>query len=71
MGKLGTASVDLSKLSDVVKNDLFKKTEYDELVKNVNNNKTTDTTNLIKKTDYDTKINQFVINLLHIKHKTY
>ena len=59
MGKLGTASVDLSKLSDVVKNDLFKKTEYDELVKNVNNNKTTDTTNLIKKTDYDTKINQF------------
>ena len=59
MGKLGTASVDLSKLSDVVKNDLFKKTEYDELVKNVNNDKTTDTTNLIKKTDYDTKINQF------------
>ena len=59
MGKLGTASVDLSKLSDVVKNDVFKKTEYDELVKNVNNNKTTDTTNLIKKTDYDTKINQF------------
>ena len=59
MGKLGTASVDLSKLSDVVKNDLFKKTEYDELVKIVNNDKTTDTTNLIKKTDYDTKINQF------------
>ena len=59
MGKLGTASVDLSKLSDVVKNDLFKKTEYDELVKNINNDKTTDTTNLIKKTDYDTKINQF------------
>ena len=59
IGKLETASVDLSKLSDVVKNDIFKKTEYDELVKNVNNNKTTDTTNLIKKTDYDTKINQF------------
>ena len=28
--------VDLSKLSDVVKNDVVKKTEYDELVAKVN-----------------------------------
>ena len=34
--------VDLSKLSDVVKNNLFKKTEYNELVTKVDN---TDTTN--------------------------
>ena len=36
--------VDLSKLSDVVK-DNVKKTEYNELVKNVNNISTTDTSN--------------------------
>ena len=29
--------VDLSKLSDVVKNDVVKKTEYDKLVEKVNN----------------------------------
>ena len=29
--------VDLSKLSDVVKNDVVKKTEYDKLVGKVNN----------------------------------
>ena len=31
--KLETTPVDLSKLSDVVNNDVVKKTEYDELVK--------------------------------------
>ena len=39
--------VDLSKLSDVVKNDVVKKTKYDELVKKVNNINTTDTSNLV------------------------
>ena len=67
--------VDLSKLSDVVKNDVVKKTEYDKLVTKVNNidtsrlflkpkydtdkseleNKTPDTSCLVKKTDYDAK----------------
>ena len=31
--KLVTVHVDLSKLSDVIKNDIVKKTEYDDLVK--------------------------------------
>ena len=33
IGKLKTAPVDLNKLSDIVKNEAVKKTEYDELVK--------------------------------------
>ena len=30
------ASVNLSKLNDKIKNDVVKKTEYDELVENIN-----------------------------------
>ena len=41
--KLALAPVNLSKLSDGIKNDVVKKSEYDELVKKVNNIKTTDT----------------------------
>ena len=47
-GKLETTPVDLSKLSNVVKNDVVKKTEYDELVKKVDNIDTTNTF-LVKK----------------------
>ena len=39
--KLKTVAVDLAKLSNVVKNDVFKKTEYDKLVGKVNNIETT------------------------------
>ena len=56
--KLETTSVDLSKLSNVVKNDVVKKTKYDELTKKVTNINTTDTSNLAKKTDFNTKINE-------------
>ena len=49
--KLTPVLVDLSKLSDVVKNDIVKKTEYDKLVVNVNN---IDTTRFVLKTTYDT-----------------
>ena len=35
--KLAPVPVDLSKLSDVVKNDVVKKTVYDKLVAKVNN----------------------------------
>ena len=56
IAKLETTLVDLSKLSNVVKNDIFKKTEHDELVKKVNAIKTTDTSKLVQKTDYNTKI---------------
>ena len=46
IGKLETTTVDLSKLSDVVKNEIVKKTAYDKLNKNVNAIQTTDTNNL-------------------------
>ena len=41
----------LAKLSNVVKNDVVKKTECDKLVAKVNNN---DTTGFVVKTTYDT-----------------
>ena len=44
--KLKTVPVDLSKLSNVVKNDVVKKTEYNKLVTKVDN---IDTTNFVKK----------------------
>ena len=47
--KLETNPVDLSKLSDAVKNEFIKKTVYDELVKKVNAIQTTDISNLFKK----------------------
>ena len=43
--------VDLSKLSGVVKNDVFKKAVYDKLVKKVNY---IDTSGFVLKTSYDT-----------------
>ena len=43
--------VDLSKLSDVVKNDVAKKTVYDNLATKVNN---IDTSGFVLKTKYDT-----------------
>ena len=50
--KLATVPVDLSKLSNVVKNDVGKKTVYDELVANVNN---IDTSDFVLKTNFNTK----------------
>ena len=44
--------VDLSKLSDVVKNDVVKKTVYDKLVAKVNN---IDTSDFVLKTNFNTK----------------
>ena len=49
--KLVPVPVDLSKLSDVVKNDLVKKTVYDKLVAKVNS---IDTSGFVLKTKYDT-----------------
>ena len=48
--KLKTVPVDLSKLSNVVNNDVVKKTVYDKLVTKVNNN---DISGLVLKTKYD------------------
>ena len=62
--------VDLSKLSDIVKNDVVKKAVYDIIVKKVNNIDTSgillktkyevslDTSELVKKTDYNAKITE-------------
>ena len=46
--KLAPVPVDLSKLSDVLKNDVVKKIEYNKLVTKVDN---IDTTNFVKKTN--------------------
>ena len=53
--KLATVPVDLSKLSNVVKNDVVKKAVYDKLVAKVNN---IDTSDFVKKKDYNTKITE-------------
>ena len=48
---LAPVPVNLSKLSDVVKNDVIKKSVYDKLVPNVNN---IDTSDFVLKTKYAT-----------------
>ena len=57
--KLETTSIDLSKLNNVVKIDVIKKYEYDEVVNSlVNTIQINDTSNLVKfnyKADYNTK----------------
>ena len=50
--KLKLIPTDLSKLSDVVKNDVAKKTDYNKLVAKVDN---IDYSGLVKKTDYNMK----------------
>ena len=54
--ELKTVFIDLSKLSNVVKNEIVKRTAYDDLVEKVNAIETSDTSNLIEKADCDTKI---------------
>ena len=49
--KLAPVPVDLSKLSNVVKNDVVRKAVYDELVAKVDN---TDTSDFVLKTKYQT-----------------
>ena len=49
--KLAPVPVDLSKLSDVVKNDVVKKAVYDKLAAKVNH---TDTSDFVLKTKYQT-----------------
>ena len=46
---------DLSKLSNLVKNEVVKKTEYNKLVTKVNN---IDTSDFVLKTNYNTKITE-------------
>ena len=55
--KLKTTPADLSKLSNVVKKEVVKKTEYNAKIKNIED-KIPDITNLATKTILQTKINQ-------------
>ena len=59
--KLALVPVNFSKLSDVVKNDVVKKTVYDKLVARVNN---IDTSDLVLKTKYDTDKSELEIKFL-------
>ena len=48
--KLTSVPIDLAKLSNVVKNDVIKKTEHDKLVNKVNS---IDNTNFVSRTKYE------------------
>ena len=61
--KLEATPVNLSKPSNAVKNDIVKKTKEVELVKKLIG---IDTSRLVKKTDYDAKINEIKVKILSI-----
>ena len=56
-----TIPVDLSNLSDVVKNEFVKKDVYDELFKKVNAIQAVDASRLVKKSDSDTNTSEILI----------
>ena len=56
ISQLETTPVDLSKLSDVLENEVAKKTEYNELVERVSAIQTIDINNLVIKTVYNIKV---------------
>ena len=64
--KLTPVPNDLAKLSNVVKNDVVKKTEYDKLVSTVND---TDTTNFVSKTKYENNGSDFEDKISKIDKK--
>ena len=64
--KLTPAPNDLAKLSNVVKNDVVEKTEYNKLVTKVDN---IDTTNLVKKTKYEKEGSDFEDKISKIDKK--
>ena len=68
--KLKPIPTDLSKLKDVVKNDVVKKTDYNKLVTKVDN---IDTSGLVKKTDYNiktTEIEDKILDTTNLATKT-
>ena len=71
IGQLETTPVDLNKLSDVVKNEVVKKTVYDALVKKSIAIQTTDTSNLLLKADYNTEIAKIKMKILDHDHSKY
>ena len=68
--KLAPVPVDFSNLSDVIKNDVVKKTAYDKLVAKVNN---IDTSDFVLKTKYQTdkaKLEKKIPNVTDFVKKT-
>ena len=57
--KLKAVPGDTYKVTNVIENDAIKKTVYNELVKKVYAFQTIDTGDLVKKVDYNTKIDEF------------
>ena len=78
-GQLKTTPIDLSKLGDVVKNEVVSNLSisnyisivYGKLHKEVNATQTTDTDNAVKKTEYDTKISEIKSKILNHEHAKY
>ena len=64
--KLTSVPIDLAKLSNVVKNDVVKKTEYDKLVNKVNG---IDTTNFVSRTKYEKDESDFEDKISKIDKK--
>ena len=64
--KLKTVPVDLAKLSNAVKNDVVKKTEYNSLKTKVDN---IDTTNFVLRTKYEKDGSDFEDNIRKINKK--
>ena len=64
--KLKTVPVDLAKLSNVVKNDVVKKTEYNKLLTKVDD---IDTTDFVKKTKYEKDGSDFEDKIIKIDKK--
>ena len=68
--KLKPVLVDLTKLSNLVKNDFVKKDAYNKLVAKVNN---IDTSDFVLKTDYNTKITELknkIPDIINLAAKT-
>ena len=63
--KLETTPVDSKKLSYVLDKKVIKKDVYDELVKKVNAIQIMKVHNVVRKTDYDTRISEIVKKLLY------
>ena len=64
--KLTSVPIDLAKLTNVVKNDVAKKTEYDELVNKVNS---IDNTNFVSRTKYEKDGSHFEDKIAKIAKK--
>ena len=64
--KLTPAPNDLAKLSNVVKNDVIKKTEYKKLVAKVDN---IDNRNFVKKRKYEKDVSDFEVKINKVDKK--